>query len=180
MIQRLAAYQTPAGWTCGAPLFVVAVWFCLGSPLLSCRWLPGSAWRVGLLRLFGARIGRSCRLKPGLRIKFPWHLWVGDACWLGEGCWIDNLGAVKIGENVCISQDAYLCTGSHNYRSPDFHLMVSPITIGSNVWIAARAVLAPGTHIGDGAVIGLAAVVKGAVPSNAIMSGNPAEVVGQR
>ena len=180
MIQQLSAYQTPDGWNRGAPLLVDAAWFCLGSPLLSCRFLPGSSWRVWLLRIFGARIGRSCRLKPGLRIKFPWHLWVGDHCWLGEGCWIDNLGDVKIGDSVCISQDVYLCTGNHNYRSPDFHLIVSPITIGSDVWIAARAVLAPGTHIAYGAIIGLAAVVKGDVPANSIMSGNPAAVVGYR
>jgi putative colanic acid biosynthesis acetyltransferase WcaF len=90
------------------------------------------------------------------------------------------LGDVRIGDSVCLSQDVYLCTGNHNYRTPDFHLIVRPITIESNVWVAARAVLAPGTQLADGVVVGLASVVKGAVPANAIMSGNPAAIVGYR
>ena len=179
-LQNLAAYRTPAHWHPGAPLLVQMLWFCAGNPLLAARWLPGSAWRVGLLRAFGARIGASCRIKPGLRVKFPWHLHVGQACWLAEDAWLDNLAPIHLGDRVCISQGAYLCTGNHNFRSPDFALRLGPIGIGSDAWIAARAVLAPGTQVGAGAVVALGAVVSGSVPAGAIVRGNPAVVVGQR
>ena len=179
-LQNLAAYRTPPGWSTGASFVVQTLWFCLGSPLLAARWLPGSAWRVQLLRAFGARIGNGCRLKPGLRVKFPWRLVVGHHCWLAEEAWIDNLAPVSLGDRVCLSQGAYLCTGNHDFRSPGFDLRLGPITIGSDAWIAARAVIAPGTQIGAGTVVALGAVVSGAVPAGAIVRGNPAVVVGQR
>ena len=156
------------------------LWFCIGSPLLAVRWLPGSAWRVLMLRAFGARIGSGCRIKPGLRVKFPWRLQVGQTCWLAEDAWIDNLAMVRIGDRVCLSQSAYLCTGNHDFRLPGFDLRLGPITIGSDVWIAARAVLAPGCRIGPGAVVALGAVVSGTVPSGVIVRGNPAVVVADR
>ena len=180
MIQQLHRYRTPATWAPGVSWFAQTLWFCFGSALLSARWLPGSAWRVQLLRSFGARIGNGCRLKPGLRVKFPWRLVVGHHCWLAEDAWIDNLAPVTLGDRVCLSQGAYLCTGNHDFRSPGFDLRLGPITIGSDAWIAARAVIAPGTQIGAGTVVALGAVVSGAVPAGAIVRGNPAVVVGQR
>lgn len=156
------------------------LWFCVGAPLVMARWLPGSAWRVFLLCSFGSRFGQGCRIKPGLRVKFPWRLVVGDSCWLAEDAWIDNLAPVTLGDRVCLSQGVYLCTGNHDFRSPGFNLMLGPITIGSDAWIAARAVLAPGTQVGSGAVVALGAVVSGSVPPGAIVRGNPAQMVGQR
>lgn len=179
-VQNLATYRTPKSWHPGAPLLVRTLWFCIGAPLLSTRWLPGSAWRVLLLRGFGARIGRGCRIKPGLRVKFPWRLQVGQACWLAEDAWLDNLAPITLGDRVCLSQGVYLCTGNHNFRSPGFDLRLDPITIGDDAWIAARAVLAPGSQIGPGAVVAFGAVVSGTISPRAIVRGNPAVVVGQR
>lgn len=180
MIQQLHRYRTPSDWHPGAHWLVQVLWFCVGSPLLALRWLPGSGWRVLLLRTFGAQIGAGCRIKPGLRVKFPWRLQVGQACWLAEDAWIDNLASVRLGDRVCLSQGSYLCTGNHDFRSPDFTLRLGPITIGSDAWIAARAVVAPGSTIGPGAVVALGAVVSGKVPSGVIVRGNPAVVVGDR
>jgi putative colanic acid biosynthesis acetyltransferase WcaF len=179
-VQNLAAYRTPTDWHPGGSLPLRTLWFCAGAPLLSARWLPGSVWRVLLLQAFGARIGSGCRIKPGLRVKFPWRLQVGQACWLAEDAWLDNLAPITLGDRVCLSQGVYLCSGNHDFRSPGFDLRLGPINIGSDVWIAARAVLAPGTEIGPGAVVALGAVVRGNVPPGAIVRGNPAAVVGQR
>ncbi|MEB3350059.1 MAG: WcaF family extracellular polysaccharide biosynthesis acetyltransferase [Cyanobacteriota bacterium] len=179
-LQRLERYEKPVGWSEGVPRLIWGIWFVFFSPLLSAHWLPGCAWRVMLLRLFGAEIGCYCRIKPGLRVKFPWRLKVGDYCWLAQDAWIDNQAPVIIGDRVCISQGAYLCTGNHDFRSPNFDLCLGPISIGSEAWIAARAVLAPGTVIGPGAVVALGAVVSGTVPARAIMRGNPAVQVGDR
>ncbi|MFZ0406667.1 MAG: WcaF family extracellular polysaccharide biosynthesis acetyltransferase [Cyanobium sp.] len=178
--QNLATYRPLDSWSPGASYWVQILWFCAGSPLLAARWLPGSAWRVLMLRLFRARIGKGCRIKPGLRVKFPWRLGVGDHCWLGEAVWIDNLASVNLGDHVCISQGAYLCTGNHDLRSPGFDLLLAPISVGSEVWIAASSVIAPGTTIGVGAVIALASVVSGNVPPGAILRGNPAVLIRQR
>lgn len=178
-VQDLASYRPPPDWSRGAPLWREALWRLLGSPLLASS-LPGSGWRKALLRLFGARFGRGGRLKPRLRVTFPWRLEVGHHCWLGEGLWIDNLAPVSLGDRVCVSQEAYLCTGNHDYRSPGFDLRVAPIRIDDDAWIAARAVLAPGTQVGRRSVVALAAVASGLIEPGLLLAGNPAVVVGRR
>jgi putative colanic acid biosynthesis acetyltransferase WcaF len=125
---------------------------------LSGLWLlssfvPGSTHRVALLRLFGARIGQRVTIKPGVRVKFPWRLSVGDNVWIGEDVWIDNLGKVKIGSDVCISQRSYICTGSHDWSMRTFNLIVRPITVNNCAWIGAMSTIGPGVSVGEGAVL---------------------------
>ena len=60
-------------------------------------------------------------------------------------------------------------------------MLVEPelsISIGSNSWIGARAILLAGARIGEGAIVGAAAVVDFSVPPYAIVAGNPARIVG--
>lgn len=52
------------------------------------------------------------------------------------------------------------------------------IVVGENAWIGARAVLLQGARLGEGAIVGAAAVVDFEVPPYAIVAGNPARVVG--
>lgn len=139
-----------------------AFWF-LVSGLFVESWLPGSGWRVALLRLFGARMGAGIVIKPGVKVKFPWRLCVGDHSWIGEKAWIDNLGQVTIGSHVCISQGAYMCTGSHDWSSKKFDLIVAPITISDHAWICAYTTMAPGSNIGEGAVVTMGGLVSGRI-----------------
>ena len=164
----------------GRSWIVRVFWFFLGLPLLRSSVVPSSAFRRGLLRLFGANIGKGVVIKPGFRVKCPWFLTAGDHCWLGEDVWIDNLTMVSIGHHSCISQGAYLCTGSHDWSDPTFRLMVRPIQVHDGAWVCARASLAPGTVVGVGAVVGFGAVVAGAVPPYEIHLGNPAKFVRRR
>ena len=150
------------------------IWFCCGAPLVSARWLPGSQWRVQLLRLFGAHVGVGCRIKPGFRVKFPWRLRVGDHCWLGEDVWIDNPAEVRIGHHVCVSQGVYACTGNHDFRSPGFDLRLQPITIGDGAWIGAQARLAPGVVVGSDVVVCFGSVVLADIGAGTVVHGNPA------
>ena len=174
----LSRFST-GGFDRGRPAWVEALWL-LVQALLVDSWLPGSAHRVWLLRAFGARIGRGAVLKPHLRIKFPWRLALGDHVWLGEGVWIDNLGLVELGSHVCISQGAYLCTGSHDWDSPTFDLSVRPIHVADRAWICARATLAPGTRVGEGTVVALGAVASGELAPWQVYAGVPAVPVRTR
>lgn len=139
-----------------------ALWLIV-SGLFVESWLPGSGWRVALLRLFGARMGEGIVIKPGMKVKFPWRLCVGNHSWLGERTWIDNLGQVTIGSHVCISQGAYLCTGSHDWISERFDLIVAPITVSDHAWICAYTTLAPGSSIGEGAVVTMGGTASGRI-----------------
>ena len=53
------------------------------------------------------------------------------------------------------------------------------IAIGRNSWIGARAVLLGGASIGEGAIVGAAAVVDSEVPPFSVVAGNPARIVGE-
>lgn len=141
----------------GASRLTELLWILL-SGLLVTSWLPGSGWRVWLLRTFGAQIGRGVVVKPGVSVKFPWRLHVGDHVWIGERVWIDNLAEVTIGSHSCVSQGAYLCTGSHDWAEQHFGLVTRPIMIGRGCWVGAFACLAPGTVMEDGAVLSMTAL----------------------
>lgn len=157
----------------GRSRFVEASWL-LVQALLVASWIPGASHRRFLLRLFGASIGSGVAIKPGLKVKFPWRLKVGDHTWIGENVWIDNLEQVTIGSSCCISQDAYLCTGSHRWDRSSFDLIVKPITIHDGAWVAARATIAPGVVVGEGAVLSLGAVAGNDLQPWSIYAGVPA------
>ena len=158
------------GFSRGRPLWVEVIWL-LVQALFVNSWLPGSLHRVWLLRLFGAHLGVGVVVKPHFRVKFPWRLTVGDYVWLGESVWIDNLAPVTIGSHVCISQGAYVCTGSHDWRKSSFDLIVRPVSIGDHVWICAKASLAPGTVVGEGAVLCFCTAASGSLAPWQVYSG---------
>lgn len=164
----------------GAPLLMEALWYFVGLPLLRSYMITSPRFRCWLLRVFGASIGRRVHIKPGLRVKFPWYLEVGDYSWLGEDLWIDNLAQVTIGAHACVSQGTYLCTGNHDWSTPNMKLFRRPITCGNGSWIGARSVICPGVTLGEGAVVGAGSVVSKDVPAFEIHAGNPARFVRPR
>jgi putative colanic acid biosynthesis acetyltransferase WcaF len=130
--------------------------------------------------MFGSKIGKGVVLKSGVKIKFPWRLEVGDHSWVGEDVWIDNLASVRIGSHACVSQGAYLCTGSHDWSSPSFDLIVKPITVGDNAWVAAKSTVGPGVTVGEGAVLGLGSTTSKDLEPWSIYAGSPAVFVKRR
>ena len=167
-------------WYQPGPFWKRTAWFFFGEPAVASHWIPSSALRVLLLRAFGATIGTGVVIKPGVRVKYPWFLAVGNDCWIGEACWIDNLTEVRLGNDVCLSQGAYLCTGNHNWSDPAFGLIVRPIVCEDGSWAAAKCILSPGTVLKRGAIAAAGAVVSGTVPEFHIVSGNPATYLRER
>lgn len=138
------------------------------------------SWRRWLLRCFGARLGRPVGVHPTTRIMHPWLLEMGDWSMLGPGVCVYNLGKVVIGRHTVISQDAYLCAGTHDYSQPHLPLIRSQICIGSGVWIGAGAFVGPDAVVGDNSVIGARAVVVGEIPPGVVAAGNPCRVIKPR
>ncbi len=168
-----------SGFDRGKPLWVEATWRFVSAVLVE-SWVPGSGWRVRLLSLFGARLGKGMVIKPHVKIKFPWKLQTGDHCWIGEAVWIDNLAEVSMGNHCCISQGVYLCTGNHAWDRPAFDLVVKPIRLGTACWLGAHSRVGPGVRCGDGAVLTLGSVASADLPAWTVNTGNPAQQVRQR
>lgn len=169
---RLDVYTT-GGFSRGRPAWLEALWL-LAQPLLLSSPLPGSRLRVLLLRLFGARIGNGVTIKPGVRVKFPWRLRVGNHSWIGEDVWLDNLAEIRIGSHCCLSQGAYLCTGSHDWSNPGFTLVTKPIVLEDQVWLSARSIVGPGVTVGEGAVLALGSIATRDLAGWHIHQGAPA------
>lgn len=168
---RLRSFQNPE-FDRGASRWRELSWMCLQSCLFS-SFLPGSGWRVKLLSSFGAKVGKGVVIKPGVRIKFPWKLILGDDCWIGENVWIDNLDWVTIGSNSCLSQGVYLCTGSHDWSKSTFDLITKPILIGEQAWVGAFCKIAPGVTVASGSVCAMGSVVAKSTGEWEIWTGNP-------
>ena len=138
---------------------------------------PLSVWIGGkrfLLRIFGAKIGNGVVIKQRINIKYPWHLEIGDNAWIGEGVWIENHVKVSIGANCCLSQEAMLITGNHNYSKSAFDLEVGEIILEDGVWIGARATVCPGIKAASHSVLTAGSIATKNMDAYTIYQGNPA------
>jgi putative colanic acid biosynthesis acetyltransferase WcaF len=127
-----------------------------------------------LLKLFGAKVGDGVNIKPCVNIKYPWFLEIGDNVWLGEEVWIDNKAKVTIGDNVCISQGAYILTNNHDYKKETFDLIIKPIAIENGVWVGARAIVCPGVTLKSHSVITAGSVISIDAEPYSVYKGAPA------
>jgi putative colanic acid biosynthesis acetyltransferase WcaF len=142
--------------------------------------VPLHSWRRLVLRLFGSQIAPHVAIYPSVRIWAPWNLQVGTAATVGPGVNLYNVSQIRIGDDAVVSQGSYLCTATHDHLAGDFALMVAPIEVGSNAWVAAEAFVAPGIIIGASAVIGARSTVTKCVEDFAIVAGNPASRIATR
>lgn len=156
------------------------LWSVVQSTLFRLSFHDWYAVRRGLLRLFGARLGRNVRIRRTVRIEIPWHLDLGDDVSIGDDARLYALGPIRIGERSFLSQMSHLCAGTHDHTDPDYPLLRPPIVIGADCWIAADAFVGPGVTIGDGVVVGARSGVFTDLPPWTICVGNPARPIKPR
>lgn len=159
---------TGAGYEKGRSAVWQLAWM-FASGVIVMRWWCPNRLRIAILRGFGAEIAEGVLIRHRVRVHWPWKLSVGEHSWIGEGAWILNLEDVRIGQQVCISQEVLLCTGSHDRRSPTFEFDNAPIVIRDGAWIATRATVLRGTTIGRNALVGASALVVASVPDEAVV-----------
>jgi len=141
---------------------------------------PISFIKVGLLRAFGAKIGKGVYIKPGVNIKYPWKLEIGDHTWIGERVWIDNVEPVKIGNHVCMSQKSFLLAGSHDHTKVSFDYMCAPITLEDGVWIGANALVCSGVTCYSHSILSVNSVAEKDLKPYTVYKGYPAMAVIKR
>ncbi|MDJ1114454.1 acetyltransferase [Microbacterium dauci] len=147
--------------------WVVYLWAICELLFVTNPWQISSTLRVRVLRAFGAEIGEGVVFRPRTRVKFPWKLAIGARSWIGEGVWFHNQDHIRLGNDVVISQDTFLTTGSHRHRL-DMGLITRPITIDDGAWVTSRCIVLGGVSIGRSALVKPGNRVDTAVPANAI------------
>ncbi|MBB6235512.1 putative colanic acid biosynthesis acetyltransferase WcaF [Pedobacter sp. AK013] len=163
----------------GASALKQFLWYFTDVFFFKTKLIPISSILVFFLRLFGAKIGKEVRIKPGIYVKYPWKLVIGNYSWLAD-CYIENLDFIYIGDNCCISQQAMLITGNHNYRKTSFDLFTAPITLEDGAWIGASAKICPGVKVHNHAVLTMGSVATKALAAYSIYQGNPAVKIKER
>lgn len=136
-------------------------------------------WRIFLLRLFGAKIGKHCNIYASAYIPSPKNLIMGVHSTLGPQVQL-HLGKTTIGNKVTVSQRTYLCSATHESTSLNVPLIIGEIKIEDFTWIAAEAFIMTNTLIGEGSIVGARAVVIKDVAPWVIVAGNPARVIKNR
>ena len=152
------------------------VWLVLYRP--SPRTFHG--WRRFLLRLFGATIGAGAHPYSGARIWAPRNFSMAAHSCLSDAVDCYCVAPIKLGAHATVSQYSYLCSASHDYRDPTMPLVIAPIVIGAEAWVAAGAYVGPGVAIGEGAVVGARSTVIHDVEPWSVVAGSPAKIRGSR
>lgn len=161
-------------------IIVRLLWYYVNILFFRSYFLPINKFKKVILTSFGAKIGKGLVIKPGVNIKYPWLLEIGDYVWIGEGVWIDNLTNVKIGSNACISQGAMLLTGNHNYKKVTFDLIVGAITIEDGAWVGAKSVVCPKVTCRSHSILAVGSVAVHDLDAYSIYQGNPAVKIRER
>ena len=164
----------------GAPKIKVMLWYFVNVLFVKPYYNPFSKVKIAIMRMFGARFGKGCIIKPGVLVKYPWNLEMGDYSALGEQVWVDNLVPVRLANHVTISQGAMLLTGNHDYKSTSHDLIVKEIVLEDGVWICAKAIVGPGVTCHSHSVLGVMSVATRDLDAYGIYSGNPAQFVRER
>ncbi|MBN1789456.1 MAG: acyltransferase [Bacteroidales bacterium] len=118
-------------------------------------------FRIRLLRIMGMKIGKNCIIHSKGFSTEPYLIEIGDHVAIADG-------------SVFLTHDGSVWVIREKYPDID---VPGAIKIGDNSFIGTGALILPGTVIGSNCVIGAGAVVRGAIPDNSVVMGNPAKVV---
>lgn len=105
---------------------------------------------------------------------------IGNGTVVNQKCLIYTSGGLIIGNNVSISAEVALITGTHDINDPGFLSDYRPIVIDDYAWIGTRAMILQGVTIGQGAVVMAGAVVTKDVEPFAVVGGVPARQITER
>ena len=139
-----------------------------------------SGYRNFILSIFGAKIGFKANIYASVKIWAPWNLVIGEYSCLGPRVDCYNQGKITIGSHTVISQKSYLCASSHDITDPKHPLILLPVIIEDQVWVAADAFIGPRVTIGQGAVISARSAVFKNVEPWSVVGGNPAKFIKKR
>ncbi|WP_199620937.1 WcaF family extracellular polysaccharide biosynthesis acetyltransferase [Paenibacillus alkalitolerans] len=178
-VVRLDLYDQ-SWYSRGRSNLIVLLWWFIQGTLFRYSIHNMYGWRRSLLRLFGAKIGRGVQVRATAKFTYPWKVEIGDYTWIGDNVEFYSLDHIRIGKHCVISQNTYLCTGSHNIHDPHFGLITKVIAIHDGAWVASDVFVYPGVMIGEMAVVAARSTVMKDVPQNEIHAGSPAKFLKKR
>ncbi len=147
------------------------------------------------LKIFGnitlinpnVKVGKNVCFYPNCMLFGDGPIVIGDNVDIGNNVIIyayKNGGGVTIGNNTMIAANSYIIDIDHGIAAGkpmrEQENTVGPIIIGEDVWLVTGVTVLKDSKIGNGAVIGAKALVKGEIEENSIAVGIPAKVIKKR
>ena len=175
----LSQYHQP-GYSAGGSKIAMMLWWLVQAIAFPLTLHTSHSIRCWLLRLFGAKIGQHVVIRPTARFTYPWNIEIGDYSWIGDDAVLYSLAPIKIGRHCVVSQESYLCTGSHDISDPRFALITHEIVIENGAWIATDCFVGPGVRIGSNTVVGARSTVFYNLPAGQICFGTPCKAIKPR
>lgn len=176
---RLDLYNQ-SNYSRGRGGITVLIWWFIQGTLFRFSIHNMYGWRRFLLRLFGANIGKNVQIRSSAKFTYPWKVEIGDYSWIGNNVEFYSLDNIQVGNHCIVSQNSYLCTGSHDLQDPTFSLITKPIIIKDGAWVASDVFVYPGVIIHEMAVAGARSTVTKDIPANEIHAGSPAKFLKER
>lgn len=176
----LSRFDNTATFDPGAGIVKRTLWYFTNALFFLNPAFPFRSPKPALLRLFGAKVGIGVVIHPGVNIKFPWKLSIGNHSWIGQRVWLDNLDTLTIGHHVVISQGAMIIQGSHDYKKIDYPTYSKPVVLEDGSWIGAGAIVTLGVTAHSHAVLAVGSVATKNMEAYTIYQGNPAVPVRER
>lgn len=131
------------------------------------------------------------RISDSTFIYCPDQIKIEDNVYIGHFTILDGTGGIEIGEGTQISSWAGVYShsshiairlyGKHYYEVPEDKkrgFRIAPVKLGRYVFVGVGAIVLSGVTVGDGALVAPRSIVRGNVDPFAVVSGDPAEVVG--
>ena len=117
--------------------------------------------------------------RPTLQEYIEKGLKVGKNFSMQEGCSLDiaHCYSIEIGDNVTLAPEVLILAHDASTKNKLGYTKIGAVRIGDNVFIGAKSIILPNVKIGNNVIIGTGAVVKGHIPDNCIVIGNPAKIV---
>src|SRR4051812_17608801 len=145
--------------------------------------------RSVLGQLLGS-IGDDVWIETPFFCDYGAHITIGSRSFINVNCVFLDSAAIRIGDDTLLAPGVQLLTTTHPLAAREriiaaterqaggatYRTSARPITIGSNVWIGANAVVLPGVVIGDNTMIGAGSVVTSDIPADVLAFGQPCRV----
>lgn len=130
------------------------------------------------------KFGKDSRILRYSRITGLENIEIGDNVTIAENAFIRGEGGLSIGPNCHFSRNVVIYTHNHNYEGEalpyDNTFRYRKVIIEKNVWVGMNAIILPGAHIKEGAIIGAGSVVAGTVEPLSIVGAPPATEIKKR
>lgn len=129
-------------------------------------------------RIFGAG-GDTVWMQPPFFCDYGTNIELGERVFFNFNCIVLDVCKVVIGDFTLFGPGVQVLTPMHPLdaalrRKEEYG---KPVTIGSDVWVGAGAIILPGVTVGSRTVIGAGSIVSRDLPPDALAAGNPCRVL---